>query len=57
MYVLEEVSLGKKVKQVLSGRIQAAQTNIIAQVLSYKEYVDDGLELKFIKNMGHKLHL
>ena len=47
-------SLGKKVKQVPSGRIQAAKTNIIAQVLSYEEYVEEGLELEFIKNMGHK---
>ena len=56
-YVLRELSLGKKVKQVPSGRIQAAQTNIIAQVLSYEEYLEDGLELEFIKNMGHNLHL
>ena len=56
-YVLRELSLGRKVKQVPSGRIQAAQTNIIAQVLLYEEFVDDGLELEFIKNMDHNLHL
>ena len=57
MYILRELSLGKRVKKLPTGRVLRVENSIVNQVHEYQTYVDENNELEYIKNLGHNLNL
>ena len=56
-YMLRDLSLGKKVKNLPKAALQRRENHIYNIVNSYQEYVDDDEQLEYIKKIGYYLNL
>lgn len=56
-YMLRELELGKKVKNLPRARVLKLEDRIFIIVNTLQEYSDTERELSYIKNLGYNLHL
>ncbi|CAB0037060.1 unnamed protein product [Trichogramma brassicae] len=55
--LLRQIQLGQAVRKKPDGHFVAVKDRIMNIVMRYDEYVEDDLQLKYIKDLGHYLHL
>ncbi|CAB0041612.1 unnamed protein product [Trichogramma brassicae] len=55
--LLRQIQLGQAVRKKPDGHFVAVKDRIMNIVMRYDEYVEDDSQLKYIKDLGHYLHL
>ncbi|XP_058810613.1 uncharacterized protein LOC131675595 [Phymastichus coffea] len=56
-YMLRELNLGKKAKNVPNEKFLRVEERIITIVENYQDYVDEDRELAYLNTIGYHLHM